>query len=295
MIFMGYTFTSGAHALHSVPVRDMQFHSISTGSGQVDTLLGSNATLTDNEILNSEWSFDTILRALFQGDTQAGNIDYAVSEIEKVYLKRRKQGDLEWITLTEKIITSPDDLAFIFEDRTAAAAVYEYAVVPVIGGIEGTAFVNSIRSEFNGMFILDATGVYGTELEMQVSSASNQPASVVTTLARRYPYVIHNSTIRYDSGNASGFFVNKQADGYDLAGGHAYRRKMNEFLQNGYPKILKFDDGRMWLVSITSPQISQSEQGHPEFVTTSFDWTEIGDAESYDDLYNAGLIDGGDV
>lgn len=295
MIFMGYTFTGGAYALDSVPVGDEAFYSVSTGMGLVDTLIGSKAILTDDEILSVEWDFDTILKALFQGNTQAGNIEYAVSEIDKVYLKRRKQGDLEWMTLTEKVVSAPEDLAFIYEDRTAAAEVYEYAVIPVVGGIESTAFVNSIRSEFNGMFILDATGAYGTELEMQVSSAANQPVSVVTTLSRRFPYVVRNSSIRYDSGEASGFFVDKKVDGYDLAGGHAYRRKMNEFLQNGHPKILKVDDGRMWLVSVTSPQITQKDEGHPEFITTSFEWTEIGDADSYEDLRDAGLISGGDV
>ena len=295
MIFLGHTFAGSTQALNSVPAHDMGFHSIGVGQGQVDTLLGSKTTLTDKEILGIEWDFNTVLKALFQGNVKAGNIDYAVSEIDKVYLKRRKQGDIEWMTLTEKVITSPEDLSFIYEDKTAAAGVYEYVVIPVVGGIESTPFANSIRSEFNGMFIFDSTGVYGTELEVHVSSVSNQPVSVVTTLARRFPYVIHNSNIRYDSGSASGFFVDKKFGEYDLAGGHAYRRKMNEFLQNGHPKILKFDDGRMWLVSITSPQIVQDEQGHPEFVITSFDWTEVGDADSYEDLYNAGLVDGGDA
>lgn len=295
MIFMGYTFTGGTYAFGSTPVNDAFYNSISVGSGQVDELLGSRSTMTADEIRESDWDFDTILRALFQGDALAGNIDYAVSEIDKIRLKRRKQGDLEWMTLTEKVITAPEDLAFTYDDKTAAAGVYEYAVVPVMGGIEGSFFANSIESKFKGMFILDSTGVFGTELEIQCTTQANQPASVVTTLRRKYPYVVHNSTIRYDSGNVSGFFVEKQGDGYDLAGGHAYRKQFSDFLLNGLPKILKFDDGRMWLVDITSPQVSQNEQGHPEFITTTFDWTETGNAESYTDLYDAGLIDGGDL
>lgn len=293
MIFMGYAFTGDPNALHSTPVHDMEFHSVSVGQGQVDSLLGSRDTLTDDEILGGEWNFDTVLKALFQGDVQAGNIDYAVSEIDKVYLKRRRQGDLDWITLSEKTITSPEDLAFIYEDKTAAADVYEYAVVPVIGGVESAPFVNSIDVKFNGMFILDATGVFSTELEIKCTTQANQPVSVITTLSRKHPYVIHNSSVRYDSGSVTGFFVEKQGDGYDTRSGYVYRKQLNEFLQNGLPKILKFDDGRMWIVDITSPQVVQNEQNHPEFVMTTFDWTETGDADNYTDLYNAGLIDGG--
>lgn len=294
MIFMGYTFTGGPHTFDSTPVNDAYYNSISVGAGQVDTLLGSKQTMTADEILNSEWNFDTILRALFQDDALAGNIDYAVSEIDKIRLKRRKQGELEWITLTEKEISGPEDLSFTYDDKTAAIGVYEYAVVPVMGGIEGSFFANSVESKFNGMFILDATGAYGTELEVRCAVQANQPTSVVSTLSRRFPFVIHNPSVRYDSGSASGYFVAKQDDGYDTAGGHLYRKKLNEFLLNGLPKILKFDDGRLWLVDITSPQISMEEQGHNEFVTTSFEWTETGDGESYDDLYQAGLIDGGE-
>ena len=295
MIFMGYTFTGGAHTLDSTPADNVLYSSVSVGNGQIDTLLGSRDTMTDDEIINAKWDFDTVLRALFQDNALAGNIDYAVSEIDRIRLKRRKHGDVYWLTLAEKEIHSSGDLEFTFDDKTAAAGVYEYAVVPVMGDIEGSFFANTIESKFNGMFILDATGVFGTELEIKCDTQANQPATVITTLARRFPYVVHNSEVRYDSGNASGFFVEKHAGDYDLKGGFDYRKQLNAFLLNGLPKILKFDDGRMWLVDITSPQVSHASQDHPEFVLTSFDWTETGDAENYYDLYNAGLVDGGDL
>lgn len=294
MIFMGYTFAGGAYALDSTPTHDATYNSVSVGNGQIDALLGSRSILTADEITSAPWDFDTILRALFKGNTLAGNIDYAVSEIDKIRLKRRKRGDIEWITLAEKTITTADDLSFTYDDATAGIGVYEYAVIPVMGGIEGSFFANSIESQFDGMFIVDATGVFGTELEVECSSQTNQPTSVVATLARKYPYVIHNPSIRYESGNASGFFVEKKSDGYDIKGGMEFRKRLDAFLTNGMPKILKIYDGRMWLVDITSPTIAKEDQGHPEFITTSFEWAETGDCESYDELYNAGLIDGGE-
>lgn len=294
MIFLGYSFAEGAHSLDTTPAGNSDLSVITMTGGKFDSLLGSRGDKSVDELKNGGWDFDTILRALFKDSTLAGNIDYAASEIDKIRLKRRKKGDLEWITLLDKTITTPDDLSMVYDDPTAGTGIYEYAVVPVIGGIEGAFFANSVESNFNGMFIVDQTGIYGTELEVECSSSVNQPASVVATLARKYPYVIHNPTINYETGTASGFFVEKKNNDYDIKGGLAFRKQLDKFLVNGMPKILKIDDGRMWLVDITSG-VAKTDQGHPEFITTSFEWAETGDAENFDDLFSAGLVSGGDT
>lgn len=294
MIFMGYAFAGGGHSMDSTPAGDGSYASVALSGGKFDSLLGSRADKTAEDLKSGDWDFDTILRALFQGNTLAGNIDYAVSEIDKLRLKRRKKGDLEWITLFDKVVTTADDLSMIYDDPTAGIGTYEYAVVPVIGGIEGAFFANSIESDFNGMFVIDQSGIYGTELEVECSSSVNQPSTVVATLARKYPYVIHNPSIRYESGSASGYFVEKKNNDYDTKGALAFRTKLDKFLLNGYPKILKIYDGRMWLIDVTS-NITKQDQGHPEFVTTSFEWTETGDCENFDDLFAAGLVSGGDT
>ena len=293
MIFLGYSFADGEHSFDSTPVDEKDYNSITLSGGKFDSLFGSRGDKTAEDLRTGDWDFDTILRALFQDNTLAGNIDYAVSEIDKLRLKRRKKGELEWVTLFDKTVTTSDDLSMVYDDPTAGMGVYEYAVVPVIGGIEGAFFANSIESNFNGMFIVDQTGIYGTELEVECSSSVNQPSLVVATLARKYPYVIHNPSIQYESGNASGFFVEKKNNGYDLKGGLAFRKQLDKFLLNGMPKILKIDDGRMWLVDVTSG-VTKTDQGHPEFITTSFDWVETGDAENFDDLFSAGLVSGRD-
>lgn len=294
MIFMGYAFSGGNYALDSTPAGDGTFGSITLSGGKFDTLIGSHGDKTGEELRTGDWDFDTILRALFQGDVVAGNIDYAVSEIDKLRLKRRKKGELEWVTIFDKVVTTSDDLSMIYDDPTAGIGTYEYAIVPVVGGIEGAFFANSIDSDFNGMFVIDQTGIYGTELEVECSSSVNQPSTVVATLARKYPYVIHNPSVRYESGSASGYFVEKKNNDYDTKGALAFRTKLDKFLLNGYPKILKIYDGRMWLIDVTS-NITKQEQGHPEFVTTSFEWTETGDCENFDDLFAAGLVSGGDT
>lgn len=292
MIFMGYTFAGGSYSLDSTPANSAEYNKITVGQGQIDELLGSKSIKTADELTNANWDFDTILRALFNGNALAGNIDYAVSEIDSLRLKRRKKGDLDWILIAEKAVTDAEDLSLSYDDKTAGIGEYEYAVIPVMGGVEGSFFANSIESKFNGMFIADASGIYGTDLEVSCTSQTNQPTSVVVTLARKYPYIIHNPTIGYESGSASGYFVENKADGYDIKGGLEYRNQLDKFLINGLPKILKIDDGRMWLVDISSSSVAKENKGHYEFIGTSFEWTESGDCNSQEDLYSAGLIGG---
>lgn len=291
MIFMGYTFAGGSYSLGSTPTTG-EYNQIAIGQGQIDELLGSKSIKTADELESANWDFDTILRALFNGNVLAGNIDYAVSEIDSLRLKRRKKGDLDWLLIAEKKVVDAEDLSMSYDDKTAGIGEYEYAVIPVMGGVEGSFFANSIESKFNGMFIADASGIYGTDLEVSCSSQTNQPTSVVVTLARKYPYIIHNPTIGYESGSASGYFVEKKSDGYDIKGGLEYRNQLDKFLINGLPKILKIDDGRMWLVDISSSSVAKENKGHYEFIGTSFEWTESGDCNSQEDLYSAGLVGG---
>lgn len=62
------------------------------------------------------------------------------------------------------------------------------------------------------------------------------------------------------------------------------------FLSNGEEKVIKTHDGRMWLASVSvSP--NESENGHEDRVTTSFDFVESGNPILNEDLYNANLID----
>mgnify|MGYP001773459211 CR=1 FL=1 len=66
---------------------------------------------------------------------------------------------------------------------------------------------------------------------------------------------------------------------------------LQAFLTNKKPKVLKDDNGREWLCVITTPPtISYDNNYGRGAITVDAGWTEIGDANSEDDLQNAGLI-----
>ena len=53
---------------------------------------------------------------------------------------------------------------------------------------------------------------------------------------------------------------------------------------------MKLTDGRIWMISITNG-VSENNDAIEGYVHHSFDWVEIGDAESSGDLYYNNFID----
>ena len=88
------------------------------------------------------------------------------------------------------------------------------------------------------------------------------------------------------------FFFGYKLELFPLMGMHTIGKEDSilDFLCDGNPKILKHEDGRMWMVQITGTP-SESESPHPDFPTTSFEWVEIGSAESSTMLYSNNFID----
>ena len=63
------------------------------------------------------------------------------------------------------------------------------------------------------------------------------------------------------------------------------------FLMNKKPKMIKDMNGNKWLVFFTgNPSLSYDNNYGQGMVKVNAEWTEIGDSESKDDLYEAGMI-----
>ena len=119
--------------------------------------------------------------------------------------------------------------------------------------------------------------------------SKNQNAQVVNTLDSKYPYVISNSQNNYYASTFAAFFFVPSMDWYDNTD---RRNQILEWLQNRKAKILKYEDGRVWMIRVTgSPSLSPS--GHREVPSINFDWVEIGDCNNTNDLASNGLVNVG--
>jgi len=294
LLFLGYK--SGLGDIHSGDVT-------STSIENIDTVIEKNSIIDDSFLtkdisifsspLNKIWDFNTVFHAMFQGNLLAGNVDFVVSQVSSMRVKRREKGTYKWTTLFQVPIAGINDLLFERFDRFCRAETeYEWALVPVINGIEGNLSINSIVSDFDGMAICEKDTTFLTPLDVKYSRQRNRNSSILNSIEGKFPSVIINSQNCYDSGTASGVFIqlNEETCEFDLDGGWKYRDDFLDFLSDGKPKFLKLYNSNAWIISVIDNPAENNDE-HPDKVVTSFSWVQVGDINSSQDLYDNGLVD----
>lgn len=255
-----------------------------------------NTSTVVSTSIPTEWDYDTIMNASFNNNIDAGNVNYLINQISSIKIKRRKQGDFDWLTLTTIPINKVEDLFFIFNDLLNQDNVtYEYALVPIIGEIEGQYLINSIVSKFNGVFIGNAEIIYKFLYEVKYSSNQrNQQVGVFQVLGQQYPIVVANGALSYESGNVTATILN---DDFEKTGiidrAEIVKQKdaLKNFLTDKKPKILKDWNGNIWLCIVNSNiDVSYKEGTGMGIPVISFDWTEIGESNNQQSLYNNGIL-----
>lgn len=258
-------------------------------NGIYDELYGS--INTDLYITRSlGWDFDTQFYAKFQNNLYAGNVEYASDIVSSMRIKRRKNGDYKWLVLKDIPIYTNDDFAFEYIDRYAQGDTkYEYALVPVMSGIEGNINKNSIVSEFRDYFILDKDIIYPIIANTKLSIQLNKSASIVETLGRKYPFVISNGNAQYTTGSLQFALLSIDCNTSSSTSLNNYLIQFNEWIMNGKPKILKDWTGQIYMINITnSVPIDCSVYQLPSY---EIQFTEIGSVFDQDSMYDNNFTD----
>lgn len=257
-----------------------------------EAFLSSDVTRYNSD--SYDWDSDVLIFATFDSKTlEGGNIGTLANKLQSVQIRRREAGAKNWTILTAYPIPDTDHLNFSFADYFARGrnTKYEYSVNYILrDGTELPYISASVVSNFCGAVISDATKSYHVFLDPSITSTTrNRQANVVTTLNSRYPYVFFGSNSNYDSGNFSGTIIkNEDGDYWDFDGSYKYREEMKDWLTNGEPKILKIEDGREWMISVNG-NVDEDSSEHRDKVKLSFDFVQIGDHNSSDDLASNGL------
>lgn len=299
MFLCGSNFVGGALACAITPTSIEPIHYVELKNGVYDDLCLSKAVdfeLTDT--CPNEWNFDTILWAKFNGNANAGNVDWNLETTSHLILKSRNEGEFKWKTIAVKEIHSTDDFVINYPDYfIASGQTVEYAVVNVLYGAEGNYATTKITPKFSQMFLIENGVVWGTEItDGNCNTTRCIPSSTVELLNSRYPIFIRNTLANYDTGTCTGSFVPLMDEaGCDLAydDQHDYQRiryqkEFMDFLTDGIPKILKLPDGRLWIIQVT-PSPSDSAKTRYNDREISWSWVEIGDVNSEEDLYYLGF------
>ena len=135
---------------------------------------------------------------------------------------------------------------------------------------------------------------YSTNLEPEIGDVTrNQQVATILPIGSQYPYHIKNSLNNYDSGTVKGFFVEVNTDtgAIDINGGFSYRKTFKDFLCDGKPKIIKDGEGQIFLADIVGNPVDSPQNGHKKFIVTTFNFEEVGNSQSQDDMYNNNLTE----
>lgn len=297
MSFCGYSFCGGKDILNPFPTNTSNIKEFQIQNGifdHIDITKNINFPFT-TEI--PKWNFDTILDCDFEKGTGAGNVNFTLSQLTSIKIKRRKKGDFEWITIQEIPINSRADLNSIRRDYFVPSyEEFEWALVPILNGVEGQYIIGSLSTEFNGVFISDITQTFKLDKNVAYNSrTSMQSVGQITPLGRRYPVVIKNGEANYEIGSISGMLLGENYDDtHEISRVDVVKQieKFEAFLKNGKPKMIRDWNGNIFLVMIVgNPSITYNNAYGMGVANVGFEWVEQGKYDNEDDLYNNGFIE----
>ena len=294
---IGYNFCADGNALDPTPTDINNITYTKIQNGVFDHFNVSRDTSFDySSIIPTDWDTNTLMNADFAGNVSAGNVAQVATGVTSVRVKRRIKGTFDWITIREIPVSKPEDMSFVITDNLNAYNVeYEYAYVPVMEDVEGSYIIESILSKFEGVFICDVDTVFkfyaGVEYD---TNDAIQQVGVFQPFNRKYPIVVSNSIMQYQTGSIGGWVLPE-----DYEDTHVFDRNkivkekevLLNFLMNKKPKIIKDMNGNNWLVYFTgNPSVTYDNNYGQGMLKVSAKWTEVGDPNDKTDLYENGLI-----
>ena len=295
--FLGYNFCRDGNALDPTPTDINNINYTRVQNGIFDHFnVSKNAEFDYSSIIPTKWDVNTIMDANFEGNILAGNVAVMAANVTSVRVTRRVKGTFEWTTIREIPVTKPEDLSFIITDNLNAYNVeYEYAWVPMTNDVEGNYTIESILSQFQGVFICDVNNIFKLQAGVEYNNNdANQQVGVFQPYNRKYPVIVSNSLINYQTGTISSWVLpedfedSKSLDRFEIT---KEKEAILKFLMNKKPKIIKDTNGNNWLVYFTgNPSMSYNNNYGQGMVKVNAEWTEVGDPNDKTDLYENGLI-----
>ena len=237
---LGYNFLSDKNALDELPTNVTGITSTILSNGVYNHYNVELEAESDySNVIPTAWDYNTLMDADFNGDINASNLDDSVSDITEIRIKRRVKGEFDWITIKSVIVNDVSDINIVFNDNTNMNITqYEYAFVPVMNGIEGGYSVSEVWSEFRGVYICDINTIYKFYAGVEYGNTDAvQQIGVYTPFGSRYPVVISNGLINYQTGSINGYILSDDKTDLELTSDArkklvARRNQLVKFLTN---------------------------------------------------------------
>lgn len=298
MYLMGYNFMSDESVIDPAPARVPIINGAQLSNAIFDhlSLLNSGTEEYSTET-PSEWTKITILDADFNGNINAGNIDYSTDELAGVYIKRRIKGTFAWLTLYNIAMNNAEELSFTRYDLLNQHGVtYEYAFVPYLKDSTECAYIiKEVDSSLDGIFMCSPSAVvkFSGGLSYGSASVANR-TGVFEPLGSKYPIVVSNANTQYYKGalNSTAMSFDQLMDNsFDRVSNTNYLVALADFVTNKTTKILKDWNGNIWLVAVLDDaNITYNDNVGMGIGDVSFSFVEIGSAQDQTTLQTHGFI-----
>jgi len=298
-LFIGYDFYGWADAIHDTRNPAGAVTSIELRKGVYDEVSLTNDVATADSTDKLSWDLNTIFIAQFNGDLEAGTIGLSGLEIDEIRFKKRRVGDIDWITFYTMPFDSSSDLYSVFDYIIQATETYEYAIVPVSDSLEGNYSISDqIEISFDDAFISNKDGSYRLRYDVALDTLnSKKPSAVFLPLSgSKYPIIMYNGELNYEEGSISCMlYASESEKDVSLKSERILRDSIKTFLKDGKPKLLKRYDGLFMIINITGDVTLTPVEHVRGIYTVSFSFSEVGDPYSEEDLIESGLIESGDA
>lgn len=295
--FLNYNFFSDKNCLDPVPTSIENITQVQIQNGIYDEVYITKDVESSYSTNIPEWDYNTIFDVKFHNNLTAGNLDFLSTQISEIRVKRRVKGTFNWITVGIFEVHSFSDITnLVFNDYFNRNNVeYEYAFVPVVEGIEGQYIINDVFSQFDGIFIADINSIYKFYSDVSYGSSTRvQKVGVFEPIGKKYPIIVSNSLLNYNTGSVTGnilpkdYLINRVLDRFEMV---EERKAIEDFLTTKTAKVLKDWNGNIWCVFVTDlPTVNYVANYGMGISSVSFSWTEIGDLDNQEDWDTNNLV-----
>lgn len=293
---LGYNFLLDGNSLDPSPTTIKNVDEVKISNAEFDELELTKDVLSPfTTDMPTEWTNDSIMQATFQGNLVAGNVLATLDTLTSIRIKRREFGTFNWLTIREVMVNTVEDIIFTFVDVTNKYNTdYEYAWVPVLNGAEGEYTIVGVHSIFRGTFIADMDSIYKFRAGVAYGQSQQvQQVGVFSPLNKKYPIYITNGALNYQTGSLSGTILGNYENTHILNRQEMVAQKdaLLQFLVNKKAKIIKDDNGNIWMVCIIdNPTISYNPNWGNNMMNVNVSYSEVGDIDNEDDRRNVGFV-----